>query len=104
MLPSLSFPLSLWSDTLFVLLGLLAITVTEFDTNPALTDNWSRVYVAVNVIIPLIEIVLLVEPDDTLETTGSPSRLMLLPFPSVIVSVSSNPVREVAPVFSTLIE
>ena len=43
MLPSLSFPLSLWSETLFILPGLLAITITEFETEPELIDNWSKV-------------------------------------------------------------
>ena len=53
------------------------------------------------VIEPPVKIVLLDDPEETLEIKGTVSRFMLLPFPSVIISFINGLVKETDPVFST---
>ena len=53
------------------------------------------------VIEPPVKIVLLDDPEETLEINGTVSRFMFLPLPSVIISFIDGFVKETDPVFST---
>ena len=53
------------------------------------------------VIEPPIKIVLLDDPEETPEINGAKSRLIFLPFPSVMISFNDGLVKETEPVFKT---
>ena len=53
------------------------------------------------VIEPPVKIVLLDDPEETLEINGTVSRFMFLPLPSIIISFIDGLVKETDPVFST---